>query len=63
MNSKNYCLVSGILFAIVAVAHLMRIVNGWNVLVDDYAVPMFVSWVALIVPCVLALWAFRVAGR
>jgi uncharacterized membrane protein len=63
MNSKNYCLVSGILFAIVAIAHLMRIINGSNVLVDDYAVPMFVSWVGMIVPGVLALWAFRVAGR
>lgn len=63
MNSKNYCLVSGILFAIVALAHLMRIINGSNVLVDDYAVPMFVSWAGLIVPGALALWAFRVAGH
>jgi len=60
MNSKNYCLVSGILFAIVALAHLMRIISGSNVLVDDYAVPMFVSWVGMIVPGLLALWAFRV---
>ena len=63
MTNKNYCIVSGILFSIVAIAHLLRILNGASVLVDDYAVPMLVSWVGLIVPGVLALWAFRVAGR
>ena len=63
MNQKNYCLISGILFALVAIAHLLRILNGTSVLVDDYAVPMLVSWVGLIVPGFLALWAFRVTGR
>ena len=61
MNSRKYCVVSGILFSLVAIAHLLRILNGASVLIDDYAVPMSVSWVGLVVPGVLALWAFRVA--
>ena len=63
MNHKNYCLVSGILFSIVAIAHLLRILNGISVQVDDYSVPMLVSWVGLVVPAALAAWAFRLTRR
>lgn len=62
MEHKGYCVVSGVLFALVAVLHLLRIVYGFSIQVDDYAVPMLVSWIALIVPAGLAVWAFRVAG-
>lgn len=59
MGHKNYCAVSGVLFSLVALAHLLRIVYGVPVHVDEYAVPMFVSWVGLVVPGGLAFWAFR----
>ena len=61
MGHKEYCVVSGALFALVALAHLLRIVYGMSVQVDDFAVPMLVSWIGLIVPGVLAVWAFRIS--
>lgn len=60
MGHKQYCVVSGTLFALIALAHLLRIVYGMSVQVDDYVVPMLVSWVALIIPGALAVWAFRI---
>jgi hypothetical protein len=60
MGSKGYCLVSGVLFSLVALAHLLRIVYGLSIQVDDAAIPMVVSWVGLIVPAGLAIWAFRI---
>lgn len=63
MNYKSYCTVSGILFALVALAHLLRIINGMAVQVDDYAVPMAVSWIGFIVPAALAIWAFRLTRQ
>jgi hypothetical protein len=60
MGHKNYCTVSGVLFSLVALAHLLRIVNGMSIQVDEYAVPMFVSWMGLVVPASLAVWAFRI---
>ena len=60
MGYKNYCAVSGVLFSLVAIAHLLRIVYGMSIQVDEYVVPMFVSWVGLIVPAGLAFWAFRI---
>jgi len=61
MGRKEYCAVSGVLFALVAGAHLLRILYGMSVLVDDYSVPMFVSWVGFVVPAALAIWAFRLS--
>jgi succinate dehydrogenase hydrophobic anchor subunit len=63
MTHRNYCTISGLLFLLVALAHLLRIMNGMSVQIDDYSVPMLVSWVGLIVPAVLAIWAFRLASQ
>ncbi len=63
MGTKAYCTVSGILFFLIALAHLMRLVYGWPVEIGQATVPMFVSWFGLIVPAVLAGWAFLIAGR
>ena len=60
MGYKNYCAVSGVLFSLVAIAHLLRIIYGMPIQVDEYVVPMLVSWVGLIVPAGLAFWAFRI---
>ncbi len=61
MAHKNYCVVSGVLFALVALAHLLRIVNDVSIQLDGNAVPMYVSWIGLAVPAALAVWAFRVS--
>lgn len=60
---KNYCVVSGVLFSLVAAAHLLRIVYGISVHVDETVVPMFVSWIAFVGPAALAVWAFRLSRR
>ena len=60
MGHREYCTVSGVLFSLVALAHLLRIVYGISIEVDDFVVPMFVSWVGFIVPAALGYWAFRI---
>ena len=59
MSNQRYLLVSGVLFALVAIAHLLRIVFGLPVQVDATTVPMAVSWTGFVVPGALAVWAFR----
>jgi hypothetical protein len=61
MNPKTYCALSATIFAVVALAHLMRIVNGWNVEVGMLQIPMFISWFGFIVPALLAYFGFRAA--
>jgi hypothetical protein len=44
-----YFLVTGTIFALVAIAHALRIYMDWPVLIADWSVPKSVSWIALIV--------------
>ena len=63
MNTRSYCLVSGILFALVALAHLWRIIGDIPATFGGNSIPMSVSWFGLIVPGLLASWAFRLSTR
>lgn len=63
MSNRQYLLVSAILFALVALAHLIRLISAFTVTVADYVVPMYVSWVGLIVPALLAISALRLLGK
>jgi len=56
---KNYIAISGSIFAIVAFTHLIRIIDGWEVVINGQAVPMVVSYLAFVATGVLAVWAFR----
>jgi len=56
---KNYIAISGSIFAIVAFAHLLRIIDGWEVVVNGQAVPMTFSYMAFVTTGLLAVWAFR----
>lgn len=63
MDSRPYLLVSGLVFAVVAVLHLLRVVNGWSFQLGPLDLPMAVSWLGAIVPGILSVWAFRLATR
>jgi hypothetical protein len=58
MNTKTYCVISGFIFLLVALAHLLRIYNGWEVNIGTEIIPLWVSWFGLIVPALLGIWAF-----
>ncbi len=59
MSTKTYCRVSAIVFTVVALAHLARLMYGSSITIDGEAIPMFASWVGLIVPGGLAFWSFQ----
>ena len=54
--TKSYIAISAIIFALVAIGHIMRIVQGWPVQVGEMGVAMSVSWMALVVSLVLAVF-------
>jgi hypothetical protein len=56
--SKSYAIVSALIFALVAVGHVVRLVQGWSVAIGPYNVSMNVSWAALVVSALLAIWGF-----
>ena len=56
--STYYAVVSALIFAIVAVAHAIRLVNRWTVQVGTFAVPMSVSWIGLVIAALSSAWGF-----
>jgi hypothetical protein len=60
---KAYLAISAIIFALVAVAHLARIVQGWHVQLGEMGVAMSVSWAALVVSGALAVWGAALLRR
>ena len=62
-SARGYLLISGVIFGLVAVLHLLRVVNGWPFQVGTWSVPMWPSWLGVLVPGVLCGWAFRLGRR
>ena len=52
---RSYTFLTGMLFAIIALAHLVRLYYGWEILIDGDSVDSWVSWVFIVV-CALIAW-------
>jgi hypothetical protein len=63
MTREAFCIVAGVIFAVVALLHLLRIYMDWPVVIADWSVPMWVSWIALVVAGILAIWGLAFAAR
>jgi hypothetical protein len=63
MTNKTFSLVASVIFLIIALGHLSRLVFHWSVSLGGWAVPSWVSWVAVLVFAYLALEGFRLAKK
>ena len=64
MSARTYCMLSAVVFAVVAIAHLVRAVQATPVVIGGWGAPVWISWAAVLVAGGLALWGFRLsAGR
>ena len=59
MNQKLYNSLTGIVFLVVAIIHLLRLVKGWPMTVNAFSVPVMVSWVGLIIAGFLSYQGLR----
>ena len=57
--SKNYVVVSGLVFGVMALAQVARAIAQVPVLIGSFAVPVFASWIAAAVAAGLCYWAFQ----
>ena len=56
---RAYLRISGALFGLIALAHLLRLFRHWPVDFAGYLVPQWASWLGLLLAGGLSLWAFR----
>jgi hypothetical protein len=59
---RQYVQLSGLLFGLVALGHLVRVVRRWP-LIAGYPVPALASLAVLVVTGLMAVWAWRLLSR
>jgi hypothetical protein len=60
---RYYLRVSGTLFGLIALGHLLRLLYRVPAELGQWVVPLWASVIGLILPAALALWAFRLVQR
>ena len=63
MNQKAFSLSAGIIFLLIALLHLLRVAFGWDAILEGWTVPMWVSWVAILIAAYLAYQGFRLGKK
>ena len=63
MARKLYLMLSGAVFFLVALLHLLRLVNHWAIVVGPRAIPFALSYVGLPVSAAYCAWAFWLLAR
>ena len=63
MDQKTFNIIAGVIFALVALFHLLRVAMGWPAVIGGWAVPMWVSWIALVVTAGLSYFGLSLAMR
>ncbi len=60
-NERNLLMFVGIVFLVVALLHLVRIAFGWNLILAEVGVPIWVSWFGVLIPGYLSYSSFHFA--
>jgi hypothetical protein len=56
---RAYLQISGALFGFIALAHLVRLFRHWPIDLGGHMVPMWASWLGLVLAGGLSIWALR----
>jgi len=60
---RTYLQISGAVFGVIALLHVFRLLLDWPAQIAGWAVPSWISWVAILAAGALSLWAFRLLGQ
>lgn len=63
MNTKPYLIISGIVFALIAMGHGLRLGFRWPIKFNVWSVPLWASGVAILMMLILFIWAFLLARK
>ncbi len=63
MSQKIFSLVAGLIFFLIAVMHGLRLALKWEVVLNGWSVPMWVSVVAIVTAACLAFEGLKPSRR
>lgn len=59
MTQRTYTTVSGFLFGLIALLHAARLLYGWEAVIGNWQLPLWLSGVGLLVSGYLTYTAYR----
>lgn len=62
-SEKTLLLIAGVVFLVVALAHLLRLALGIDIALGDFIVPVWLSWFGVVVTAYLSYSSFHFAMR
>jgi hypothetical protein len=63
MRQKTFSLVVGLIFLLIAVMHGLRLAFRWEVVLNGWLVPMWISAVAIVITAYLAFESLKLSRR
>ena len=63
MSQKTFTKIATVILGIVTLLQLLRIFLGWSVVIGGWMVPMWFSWIAVVVAGSLSYFGIRLATR
>jgi hypothetical protein len=63
MNARPYLLISGTVFGLVGLGHLIRVIQRWELVFGPWDVPLWASGVVAVGGLMLGLWGWVQAGK
>lgn len=59
MTARNFALLAAAIFTIVALLHFARVLYGWPVTIGTVSIPLWLSWLGIVVAALLAWLGFK----
>lgn len=63
MSQKTFSLLTGVIFLLIFILHLLRIIRGWDAVIGGLVMSMWLSWVAIIIAGYLAYQGFKLGNK
>ena len=63
MKQGAFLLVTSSIFALIALLHALRLIYGWNVMIGEWIVPVWVSAIGFLIAGYLAFQGFLLRRR
>ena len=63
MGNKTYQVISGAIFGLVAVGHILRVMFNGSFAIGGWSAPMTASWLAFFAAAAMCVWAISRATK
>lgn len=59
MDRKTFFVATSVVFSLVTIVHALRIIRSWEAVIGGFTVPIWVSWLAVVIAGTLAYQSFK----